>query len=353
MFIQYCQRFVVVVVVLSMTSFVLMACGTGQGETAAEGVVGEQAGGRGEGEIEGGPIVPTLTDGPQAPACEGLGLDSLSAYAASFEMTFVAGDDASLTWTYTLDILAGGQPPGIRCSLSLGGVPSEQDLGDITLTLIGDTQYMTGEAVGELGCLVFPATVDMGTSFLTPEDFLSLSVLSDVLTPTGEETVAGQDGTLYTFEVDTLADFTNVSGEIVLAQDDNYVLRYDFTGNTVDTRFSGGQEGQMTWHFEITDLAPAETVGVPDGCEINYPIMSDATSLARLPGLITYNSSSSREDVQAFYEEALPAEGWERYDLPATSEDTTILTYARTGELLDISITRAEGGSEVQLFLQE
>jgi len=283
----------------------------------------------------------------------GVRLDSLDAYAATFEMAFAPDDAEAQGWTYALDILTSSDPSGLRWSLSMEGVPPEQDLGDATVTRIGDTQYMTGEATGEAGCLIFPASIDLETSFLTPDDLLTPDALADVLTPAGAETVAGQPGTRYTFEAAALGDFQNVSGDLVIADDGGYVLRYNFAGDTATTPFSTGLEGQVTWQFEITDLSPDETVTAPEGCEIPYPLMADATDLARLPGMVVYLSPSSPEDVQAFYEQALPEAGWGRYDLPATSAGTTVLVYAREGFLLNISITAVEGGTEVQLFTRE
>jgi hypothetical protein len=282
----------------------------------------------------------------------GLGLDAIDSYASTFAVTFEADDNPPLSWTYRLDTLAQTSPAAVRHAVSMEGVDPAQDLGDVTLTLVGDTQYMTGQAVGT-GCLTFPAAVELDTSVLSPDSFLAPATLSDFLKRAGAETVASQTGTLYTFEADSLGDFTNVSGELVLADQEEYVMRYDFAGDTQDDLFAGGRTGRMSWHFELTDLAPEETVVTPEGCEIDYPLMDDAADVARLPGLIAYTSPSSSDDIVAFYEEALPSDGWDVYSFPGTREGATVLTYARAGELLSISIQPSNGGSEVRLFLED
>jgi hypothetical protein len=284
-------------------------------------------------------------------AYRGLDLSALDAYAATFEVNFTAGDDPAVGWSYTVDTLAAGSPPALRRALHIEGVSPEQDPGDVTLTQIGDTQYMTGEGTSEAGCLIFPASYDLEESFLTPDDFLPPAALADVpLNPDGAETVAGQPGTRYTFEADSLGDFTDASGDLVLADEGGYALRYDFSGSTTDSHFMPGQAGQLSWHFAITSTDPSETLSAPEGCAIDLPVMDDAADLTSLFGVVTYTTPSSSEAVAAFYAEALPAEGWGRYSLPATQGDTTLLVYARTGEFLNVNITAKESGSEVQLI---
>lgn len=291
------------------------------------------------------------SEGDSATTYEGLGLDSIAAYKAVFEMAFTPGDAESPVWTYRLDILA--DESGLQRTLSVEGVPASQDLGNVTLTQIDDVQYMTGEATEESGCLIFPMSIDLETSFLLPDDLLPAELVDDVLTPDADATVAGQPGQRYTFSADALGDFQDASGEIVAATDGGYVLRYTFAGATSETPFSTGSEGRVTWQFVVTDLAPEESISAPEGCEIEYPIMADAVDLARIPGMIIYTSPSSPEDVRAFYEESLPDDGWLRYDLPETAEGTTVLVYAREGWLLNVAITSADGGVEVQLFLED
>jgi hypothetical protein len=284
-------------------------------------------------------------------AYRGLDLAALDAYAATFEVSFSAGDDPAAGWSYTVDTLAAGSPPALRRALRIEGVSPEQDPGDVTLTQVGGTQYMTGEGTGEAGCLIFPASYDLEESFLTPDDFLPPAALADVpLDPEGPETVAGQPGTRYTFEADSLGDFADASGELVLADEGGYALRYDFSGSTTDSRFMPGQAGQLSWRFAVTSTDPSETLSAPGGCAIDLPVMDDATELTSLFGVTTYTTPSSSEAVVAFYAEALPAEGWGRYSLPATQGDTTLLVYARAGEFLNVNIVAKESGSEVQLI---
>jgi hypothetical protein len=283
---------------------------------------------------------------------QGLGLDALGAYAATFEAVFTPDDEAASAWTYTVETLATDSPPGLRLSLSIDGVESEADPGDVTLILLGDTQYMTGQAVGAAGCLTFPASVDLDDSFLSPDDFLAPDTLSGLPVHAGSEEHAGANGTRYTFEAEDLGEFHDVSGELVMADEGGYVLRYDFAAAAVDDIFSDELPGRLTWHYEITELTPGEAIEMPPGCDIDYPLLPDAVDVAKLPDLVLYTSPTSAEDAVAFYEEVLPAEDWERYAFPETAGRTTVLVYARESEFLTISITSEDGGSQVEIFTE-
>jgi len=278
-----------------------------------------------------------------------VGLEGLDRYAATFVVTFEPDNQTLTGWTYTLDILSNSG--ALRRSLVIEGVSTDLDPGDVTLITEADTQYMTGEAVAGAGCLIFPASVALETTFLLPVDFLPAYALNSVRQSQGQAEVAGRGGTRYTFEADQIEEFTNVSGETVV--DGGLVLRYDFSGQTLQTPFSEDEPGTLAWQYAITDFAPEEEISGEEGCEIQYPIMADAEELTRLPGLISYTTPTSADQVVLFYQQTLEAEGWLVLALPDVSEDTTVLAYARAGEILNVSVKVLESGSEVQMFVED
>lgn len=296
-----------------------------------------------------GPSNPTVTKQPRD---SGVGLENIDRYAATFEIEFTPDGGLAGGWTYSLDIVSNGAA-GLRRSLSMEGVSTAKDPGDTLLTRVGESQYMTGEGVGDAGCLIFPVSIDLDTSFLMPGDFIALTQLRPGLVPVKDEMVAERAGQLNTFKAGSLGDFTDVSGEIVIASVGNIVLRYEFSGHTVDNRFADGLAGILTWHYAITDTDPAEDVAVPEGCTPEYPVMADATELSRLPGLIKYISPSTPEVVLAFYEQTLTAEGWLVLTLPKSGEGTTVLSYARQGETLNVSVRATLLGTEVQVYTED
>lgn len=282
----------------------------------------------------------------------GVGAENLKNYAATFTVTFEPDSNPANGWVYSVDTVLTENPPARQQTLVIEGLGRDKDPGDTTLIQVGDKQYMIGEGVGSAGCLIFPASVDLSKSYLTPGDFLPASSLTK-LDSLGNVEVAGQAGERFTFAADAVGDFTDVKGDLVRAKGGDYVLLYALTGHTLDTRFGEGTPGKIVWHYEITDLSPDEALSAPAECEISLPIMADAQELSRLPGLISYTSATAAADVVAFYQNELVANGWLVYEIPATSDKTTLLHYARAGELLKVSIDATATGARVQLFLED
>jgi hypothetical protein len=282
----------------------------------------------------------------------GGGAENLPSYAANFIVTFTPDDNPSRGWVYSVDMLLVEESAARQMTLAIDGLGRDKDPGDTTLIQLDDVQYMTGEGVGSAGCLVFPASVDLSDSYLMPGDFLPASAVKK-LDRIGDIEVAGTAGERFSFKADEIGDFTGVEGEIVQAKDGDYVLFYTLTGHTLDTYFGDGVPGTMVWHYEVTDVSPDEAPAVPLECEATLPIMDDAQDLSRLPGLLEYTSPTAADEVVAFYQRELEADGWLVYNAPATSDDTTLLLYAREGELLNVSISDTVSGTQVQIFLED
>lgn len=282
----------------------------------------------------------------------GVGAESLTTYAATFTVTFEPDGNPESGWMYSVKTLVTENPSARQQTLAMEGLGRDKDPGDTTLIQVGDRQYMIGEGVGAAGCLIFPASVDLSESYLAPGDFLPSSDLKK-LDSLGDVEIAGQAGERFTFATDAVGNFTGVTGDLVRAKGGDYVLLYAMTGHTLDTHFGEGTPGKMAWHYEITDLSPDEVLSVPPECDISLPIMVDAQELSRLPGLIEYTSVTPAAEVVAFYQRELEADGWLVYELPATGDNTTLLSYARGGELLKVSITLTASGAEVKLFLED
>lgn len=279
----------------------------------------------------------------------GVGLESLNRYTATFTVTFVPDNQTLTGWTYTHEMLSNGG--ALRRTLIIEGVSAEFDPGDVTLVTERNTQYMTGEAVGGAGCLIFPASVDLETTFLLPGDFVPATALNRFRQSEGQAEVAGRGGTRYTFEADEVEGFTDVSGEMVA--DGGLVLSYDFNGHTLETPFTEDEPGTLSWQYAITDFAPETEISGEADCEIQYPVMDDAEELTRLPGLIRYTTPTPAADVVTYYQQTLEGDGWLVLALPDVSEDTTVLSYTRGGEVLNVSVKRLERGTEVQLFVED
>lgn len=284
-------------------------------------------------------------------AYDGIQSQNLDDYSAAFDLSFTADGESGPTWSYHIETQV--SPDSLTRSLSMEGVSAAQDPGDITLTRLNDAQYLTGEATEAAGCLIIPLAQSIDQTFLTPDNLLSPAALSKVLSAKGDQKVAGRAGTRYVFDDQDLGAFTAASGEIVVDQETGITLRYVFSGQTRDTLFLDDRPGVIEWTYEVTSVGDTGEAEVPEACQIRYPFPDDASNLTKLPGLITFESPQPPDSVRAYYEEALPAAGWERYEYPGEREGAIVLAYAQAGEILRVSIRPLEDGTEVTMFTED
>jgi hypothetical protein len=75
----------------------------------------------------------------------------------------------------------------------------------------------------------------------------------------------------------------------------------------------------------------------------------------RLPGMASFESKSSIEDLVKFFQTTLPGQKWVEKDPPAQATGDTVLSYMRGAEGVEIHIeANPAGGSKVKLlFIQE
>jgi hypothetical protein len=256
------------------------------------------------------------------------------------------------TWTYLLETQRAAGDPSLQYELTMEGLPASIDLGDVSLIVSEDSGYMTGPAVGEGGCAIFPLSEEVLSAFPNADDLLPPAEFSAGLVRDGSETVAGVDGTRYTYSAANAGDLTDVSGEIVLAKAGDYVLRYTLTGQTSEPPFGGSTAGTLSWAYQI-DAFGEETLAVPAACAVAYPLMPDAANLVRLPGLIIYQTAKAPPAVLAYYVSALEGDGWAVYEFPQEGNDRGLLTYAKEGVVLTVSAKPEGSGAEVSLFFDE
>ena len=109
----------------------------------------------------------------------------------------------------------------------------------------------------------------------------------------------------------------------------------------------------MEWEYELRDVNVSITIEPPAGCEATeseFPLMPDATNMSSFGGMVTYESSSSFDDVQAFYEEQMPAEGWSETGDSFITSGTAMLNYAKDGRTATVTLTDTDGAVSVLIM---
>ncbi len=278
------------------------------------------------------------------PTYTGLALESLGAYRATFEIHF----EGSFDWAYHLETRTDGSIVEYR--LHLEGLNVSRNPGDVRVVIEGDTVRIRGPGTGD-ECMQFPSDLDLGLSFLTPDDLITPEAFQGLLDALDTEIISGTEATHHTFRQDSLGDWRDL--EVDLWQDNatGAVLRYDLRAIGPDPLFDA-EEGVLSGQFLVNDVGP-QTIEAITGCEIDLPLPPDAARLARLPGLITFESVSTLTETVAFYQTALVEAGWTSLAEPQIGADAILLSYGRGARTLEINIEASDEGVNVELLLGE
>ncbi len=269
-------------------------------------------------------------------------------YHATFEMRF----EGTYTWVYHLESRVGSGADGgaTAYDLHIEGVEASQNPGDVRVVLEGDVVKMRGPATDD-ACVQFPSDLDLGQSFLTPDDLIPIQEVEAALHPVGTETIAERETTHYTLRQPNLAGWQNVEIDVWKDTASGATLRYDLHVQGMDPLFDAG-EGTLSGQFVVNDIGP-QTIEPITGCEIDLPLPPDATRLVRMPGLVAFESAATPDEIVAFYRTALAEAGWEPLAEPEHGVDAVLLSYRRDGETLDVNIENRETGVYVELLLNE
>jgi hypothetical protein len=252
-------------------------------------------------------------------------LTSLSGYTATLTLSFEGTHGGQpQKWSKTGIMLARQQPAARQYTLKFAG--------DVSPGLfLAEADGAAYERRGEQPCTATALMPQAGLSErFEPAGSLSPIVGAD---EAGTETINGVLAKHYTFDERALArsGFTKSMGEVWVAAEGAYIVKYTLTTKAGAEFFGPDTEGTLTWDYELTGANQPVTIEVPQDCPaglIDVPLLPDAANVRSLPGVLTYDSTTRPAEAGAFYRDKLPTLGW-------TLANTSLIT--DTAALLDFS----------------
>ncbi len=281
---------------------------------------------------------PEETDAAEPEPTEMEGLDTsglsaatdLSSYRSTMRLTVQANQDGQeieefveVTIEYTSD------PPAQHITLSGEGLEDPEATESLDMYVIEGTLYMQVE--GQWVSL--PATDDVvdAEGFITPND-----LLEDLCgwKKTGSAEINGVKAQHWSFgkqdmedcmppeELFGIGELTDASGDLYVAEEDNYVVQMDifYEGENLDMELgesdSEANVQRVEIHYEVTDVNEPFTIQVPEealassATPEDIPLPEDAEDVNYMFGMITFTSASTLEDVADFYKAEMPENGW-------------------------------------------
>jgi hypothetical protein len=238
-----------------------------------------------------------------------IGLADLSSYRTTLKISFDGKEQGQpAQWTRTYALLSSREPPA-----RLWTMESTQDTARDEPVARAEAEGAAYEISSTGRCTT--RVLDPASPFAAQfEPAALLKVLLGAETA-GHEALEGIEAEHYTFDERALllTGLAKSSGEVWVATQGGYVLRYLETTTAGDKFFGEGIEGKLELDYELTEINQPLTIELPPGCPpglVAAPTMADAANVLSTPGELRYESASSIADVLAFYDKELPTLGW-------------------------------------------
>ncbi len=285
----------------------------------------------------------TSTTDPTRPVLADLNRDLLSSYSATYDIHFIATGGNG--WNYQLKTR---KSPSLREeTLHIEGIDKTRNPGDIRLLTDGTTSWMIGAGTDD-ECVQFPNHAGMDPTFLYPDSLLSLPDLNSILQHTTEETTAGKASLHYSGAALTLGQWKDVRVDVWQEKTSGALLRFSLQAQ-VDDPFFGAGQGNLQASYTV-DALEAGTIAAVEGCELSIPLPEVADKFVRLPGLASFETPASVDQMMTFYQQILAQEDWVQNEAPAQSGQYTVLSFSRGAERVEIQLeATASGGSKVKM----
>ena len=275
------------------------------------------------------------------------GLQSLDSFRSHFTMAFEGTTEGEAEiWSYVMDVESVRDPFAQRIVIQ-GGFAGE----GFESVQVGDTRYFV---LGEGQCVSSAAGEDEAADMevFQPDDVIGGLDNARRIRP--DERVNGVMCRHYKFDEKglTWGTFARAEGEVWVAVEGDYVVKYMLQADGKDP-VGGDDEGHIEWEYEVRDVNQPITIEPPAGCsaaESEFPIMPDAADVTTMSGMVMYTSASTFDQVQAFYQEQMPANGWDDTGDSFTGPGSAMLSYTKDGRTATVTIGGEDGEVSVMIM---
>lgn len=293
------------------------------------------------------PFEATFGPGPFNLMLPEAGLETLSSYRATLILSFdgtLDGQPAQWSRTYTMLVNATGRQLTIE----------KMDNGTASSVFMAEVNGTSYERRDENSCTA--NVVEFEGAFAAdwePAGFLDSVIGAE---EAGADTVNDLAANHYTFDESAQGalDIADSTGELWVASDGGYLLRYTVVTTGGADYFGAGMEGTLSWDYTLTDINQALTIELPADCPLgilDVPIMADAADTAEFPGYTSYTTPSSVQDVMAFYQEQVAALGGQSDNPPTIAVNTALFGFTLNGQAILLVVGLDDTGSTTTVNL--
>jgi hypothetical protein len=276
------------------------------------------------------------------------GLAGLSSYTASLTLTFEGTRDGNaFSWLRSYTLLATNAPHARRWMIE--DTRDGAAAAPMFLAELDGAQYSRR---GQEACSVteIPAENPLSDRMELAE-FLSPVIGAE---EGGTDRVNEIAAARYTFDQRALGEqgLAESTGEMWIASDGGFIVRYLLTTTGTGEYFGEGIEGTLFTAYELTAPNQPVTIELPEDCPpgmVDAPLMPHAEEVLKAPGLLTYATSADLPEAAAFYQERIPGLGWESSGDSLVTETEAFLNFERGDRHMTIILGVEEGRTTVNI----
>jgi hypothetical protein len=273
-------------------------------------------------------------------------LAALSSYTATLTISFDGTQNGQVLKTSRKYVMLASKDPAVQ-QLTI-------DNGGGSADFLAEQAGAYYEVSGQGSCEV--SAVQPGQSLgdrLGPAGFLHFVIGAQ---SAGSESVNGIAAEHYTFDERALGqqNLTQSNGELWVASDGGYLVKYVLTAKAGADYFGSGQEGTFTWDYELTDVGKPVKVSIPADCPagmVNAPLLPNSSNEVNTPGLLSYQTSTGVSDAAAFYQKQIQTLGWKLQNSPQISDTKAFMDFTQPGQEMTVLISSNSGVTDVNILL--
>jgi len=296
------------------------------------------------------PIQANLVFGPGAfnftdPAA---GLAELSGYKANLNIAFDGTQsDKADKWSRTHVLLAAKEPAARQLTIQNAGEPAAASFRAVS-------DGVAYERLAQNACTA--TALDKGNSFAAQMEPARLLMGVIGAEEAGEETINGVLAKHYTFDERALGlpSIAKATGEMWVAIEGSYIVKYIQTTKAGADYFGDGSEGTLTVSYELTDANKPAALNLPTDCPagmVNATMMPDATSVRNRPASLSFKTVSSLADASAFYQKNLTDLGWKPLGAPTKGDTLLWQDFTQGNQQMSLIVSANNGITTVRLLL--
>jgi hypothetical protein len=278
------------------------------------------------------------------------GLADLTSYKATLTLSFDGTQDGKAQkWSKTYVMSSAKKPAALRLTIKKTG-----DLTNLDPVFMAEAGGANYERRGENACTA--TVIEAGNSLrdrMEPAGFLTFVIGAE---EAGSETVNDVAAHHYTFDERAFGQpsLAKSKGEIWVASAGGYIVKYVLATKGDANYFGEGIVGTLTLDYELTDAGRPAAIQLPVDCPaglVDAPLLPDATDVLNMPGLLSFTTSKSITEAILFYQQKLPAVGWQLAGDPTIGDTAGLLEFNQAGQVLSVIITTSDGSTTVHIVV--